>query len=100
MTRSAYEILGVAPSASDAEIRAAFRDKVRKAHPDQGGDRVWFETLTEAYQQIDTPAKRAVYARPRAEGSIAGQVAEVEQRLEKKAETALQILDLVGELLS
>jgi len=32
-----HEVLGVSRDASDDEIRAAFRDRVKEAHPDHGG---------------------------------------------------------------
>ena len=33
--RTAHEVLGIAPDASEAEIVAAYREKVRMYHPDK-----------------------------------------------------------------
>jgi curved DNA-binding protein CbpA len=38
MTREeALQVLGLAPGASNAEIRAAYHNLIRKLHPDHGG---------------------------------------------------------------
>jgi len=37
-TAAPHEVLEVAPDASDAVVEAAYRQKIKSAHPDQGGD--------------------------------------------------------------
>ena len=38
MKKDLYEILGVDRSASEDEIKEAFREKVKEGHPDKGGE--------------------------------------------------------------
>jgi len=45
----AFELLGVPAGASDAELKAAYRERVKESHPDHGGDREAFERVREAY---------------------------------------------------
>jgi len=45
----AYAVLGLPESASESEVRAAYREKVKEVHPDHGGDREEFERVREAY---------------------------------------------------
>lgn len=56
-----YEILGVLPTATPAELKAAYRHKVTKNHPDVGGDLEVMITLNSAYQVLRDPDKRRHY---------------------------------------
>ena len=38
ISKDPYKILGVSPTASDAEIKAAYKELVKKYHPDQYQD--------------------------------------------------------------
>ncbi len=48
----AHEILEVTPDADDAVVKAAFRQKAKSAHPDQGGDPAQWQRLTDAKEQM------------------------------------------------
>lgn len=59
-----YETLGVARSASDDEIKKAYRKLAHQYHPDKaGGDEKKFKQINEAYQVLSNPEKRAHYDR-------------------------------------
>ncbi len=47
-----YQLLGLTPSATQAEIREAYRRKAKQHHPDKGGDPDMMRALTEAYQRL------------------------------------------------
>ncbi len=63
---SLYDVLGVSPDASGAQIRDAYRERARVAHPDRrseqphGGGRSMAD-LNEAYRVLRDPGRRAVY---------------------------------------
>ncbi len=58
-----YELLGVPPDASDADIKRAYRTKAREHHPDAGGDEETFKQVTHAFQVLSDRDKRARYDR-------------------------------------
>lgn len=54
-----YEILGVPPGATQAEIKKSYKRQAIVAHPDKGGDEKTFMILTKAYQALtDDEARR------------------------------------------
>ena len=65
--RDYYQVLGVGKSASDKEIRSAYRKLARKYHPDLNpSDRsaeARFKELQTAYDVLSDPAKRPKYDR-------------------------------------
>ena len=46
-----WELLGIAPSAGEEEIKERFRALAMRAHPDRGGEREEWDRLQEAYGQ-------------------------------------------------
>jgi len=58
-----YEVLGVPATASEDDVRQAYRRLVKAAHPDVAGDAEDFRRITEAYDVLTAPAQRAAYDR-------------------------------------
>ena len=66
-----YEVLGIEPSAGEAEIKTAYRRLARKLHPDvskEPGAEDKFKAVNEAYEALRDPQKRAAYDQLRARG--------------------------------
>jgi curved DNA-binding protein CbpA len=56
-----YELLGISRDADDAEVKTAYRQYAKKAHPDSGGDADSFSQLKTAYELLKDPVRRKVY---------------------------------------
>lgn len=65
LAASAYEVLGVGSSASDDELRRAYRLRLRQTHPDTGGDAALFIRVQRAWEHVGTPEDRAAYDQAR-----------------------------------
>jgi molecular chaperone DnaJ len=65
--RDYYEVLGVARTATDEELKKAYRKLAVKYHPDKNRDdksaEEKFKELGEAYEALGNPEKRAAYDR-------------------------------------
>jgi len=65
-----YEVLGVSPSASEAEIKKAFRESVKQWHPDRNRNlneeerlraEEKFKEINKAYEVLKGPRRRATF---------------------------------------
>jgi curved DNA-binding protein len=59
-----YAALGVARTATQDEIKRAFRKLASQHHPDKGGDTKKFQEIQAAYDTLGDADKRAQYDRP------------------------------------
>ena len=74
---SAYALLGVGRTASNEEIRNAYKEKAMLNHPDRGGDPIIWQELQKAYDILSDPLRRNAYDKSRVmEGSAEKQYAE------------------------
>ena len=60
-SKNYYDVLGVNKTASEDEIKKAFRKLARKHHPDAGGSEEKFKEINEAYEVLSDKKKRDQY---------------------------------------
>ena len=64
MAKDYYQILGINKSASDDEIKKAYRKLAHQYHPDKAsGNATQFKEISEAYQVLSDKTKREQYDR-------------------------------------
>eukprot|EP00179_Madagascaria_erythrocladioides_P004531 CAMPEP_0198312046 /NCGR_PEP_ID=MMETSP1450-20131203/3576_1 /TAXON_ID=753684 ORGANISM="Madagascaria erythrocladiodes, Strain CCMP3234" /NCGR_SAMPLE_ID=MMETSP1450 /ASSEMBLY_ACC=CAM_ASM_001115 /LENGTH=409 /DNA_ID=CAMNT_0044014971 /DNA_START=144 /DNA_END=1373 /DNA_ORIENTATION=+ len=56
-----YELLSVSPTASQDEIKKAYRKAAIRHHPDKGGDTEKFQEVTHAFEVLSDEQKRSIY---------------------------------------
>lgn len=56
MAADPFAVLGLKPTATEAEVKAAYRAAARRLHPDAGGDEVAFRELAAAAKQASAYA--------------------------------------------
>jgi len=75
--RDLYEVLGVARSANDDELKRAYRRKARELHPDTNPDdpaaEAEFKQVSVAYEILSDSQRRAQYDRFGLQGLMGGQ---------------------------
>ena len=67
-----YNTLGVSKTATQDEIKKAFRSLASKHHPDKGGDTAEFQKIQEAYAKLSDVDKKAAYDNPSPFGNAPG----------------------------
>ena len=56
-----YNVLGVDKSASETELKSAYKKASMQHHPDRGGSEAKFKEINEAYSALKDPQKRQLY---------------------------------------
>ncbi|MDQ6748434.1 MAG: J domain-containing protein [Candidatus Dormibacteraeota bacterium] len=80
-----YQMLGIPASASDAELRAAYRRAVQRHHPDHNGGTAEsarrFEAIQDAYARVRAVRSSGQTAPPSVDPGLDSRLAEIEREL-------------------
>jgi curved DNA-binding protein CbpA len=88
--RDYYDILGVAPGASAAEIKAAYRKMALRWHPDRNPGKdttAAFRDINEAYECLKNPLRRAEYDRRRQQRQQSSSTEPPRQQRQQRSQT-------------
>ena len=83
--RDPYQVLGVAATASAAEIKAAYRSLVKQHHPDAGGDEHTILALNAAWEVLGDVQRRADHDRAQQRPAGAASAAAAAGRAARRA---------------
>ncbi|MFM8525510.1 MAG: J domain-containing protein [Cyanobacteriota bacterium] len=83
--RDPYQVLGVAATASAAEIKAAYRSLVKQHHPDAGGDEHTILALNAAWEVLGDVQRRADHDRTQQRPAGAASAAAAAGRAARRA---------------
>ena len=61
MKNNPYKVLGVSPTSSYEEIKIAFRELVKRYHPDAGGDEIKILSINAAWEVLKDNEKRKAF---------------------------------------
>lgn len=53
-----FKVLDLPGYATEVEVRRAYRNLVRREHPDKGGDAVKFQEIQKAYDTLNQKVRR------------------------------------------
>ena len=98
MTPNYYALLEVAPNASAAEIKRAYRRLARLHHPDlnaQAQD-VHIKRLNEAYEVLSDPKKRAAYDEQLRQARLRAEAVRRQQELAKREPEMTWVEGMIG----
>lgn len=56
-----YDVLGITKDATEIDVKKSYRKLAKQHHPDKGGDKTKFESISQAYDILSDSEKRQMY---------------------------------------